>query len=86
MTVTAIICEYNPFHNGHAYHINESKRITGADKVIAIMSGNFVQRGEPAIINKYERTRMALLSGCDLVIELPVRYSTASAEGFAQVL
>lgn len=83
MKVVGIIAEYNPFHNGHLYHIKEAKKQTGADYVIVIMSGNFVQRGSPAIINKYARTKSALESGADLVIELPVVYSTSSAEFFA---
>lgn len=83
MTVTGIICEYNPFHNGHLYHINETKKLCGTDRLIAVMSGDFTQRGEPAIISKYIRAKMALLAGCDIVLELPVRYSTKSAEGFA---
>ncbi len=83
MTVTGIICEYNPFHNGHLYHINETKKLCGTDTVIAIMSGDYVQRGEPALVDKYTRTRMALLAGVSIVIELPVRFATMSAEGFA---
>ena len=83
MKVVGIIAEYNPFHNGHLYHIKEAKKQTGADYVIVIMSGNFVQRGSPAIINKYARTKSAIESGTDLVIELPVVYSTSSAEFFA---
>jgi cytidyltransferase-like protein len=83
MKVVGLITEYNPFHNGHKYHIQEAKKKTGADYVIVIMSGNFVQRGTPAMMDKYQRTKMALLSGADLVIELPVCYATASAEFFA---
>jgi len=83
MKVVGLITEYNPFHNGHKYHIEEAKRVTGADYVIAVMSGNFVQRGTPAVIDKYSRTEMALRNGVDLVLELPVCYSTASAEFFA---
>lgn len=81
--VCGIITEYNPFHNGHAYHLDRSRRETGADDVIAVMSGDFVQRGEPAIIDKYRRTQMALNCGVDIVLELPVTWATASAEGFA---
>ena len=81
--VAAIIAEYNPFHNGHVYHIEETKRITGADYIIILMSGNFVQRGEPAIIDKYLRAKSALSSGADAVFELPVTVSTGSAETFA---
>lgn len=83
MKTVGLITEYNPFHNGHRYHIEEAKRITGADYVVIIMSGNFVQRGAPAILNKYTRTEIALQNGADLVIELPVCYATASAEYFA---
>lgn len=83
MKVVGLITEYNPFHNGHKYHIEEAKRLTGADYVIAVMSGNFVQRGTPAVIDKYSRTRMALDNGVDLVLELPVCYATGSAEFFA---
>lgn len=83
MKVTGIIVEYNPFHNGHVLHIEETRKITGCDYLIAVMSGNFVQRGEPAFINKWARTRMALEAGIDLVLELPMPYSISSAEGFA---
>lgn len=83
MKVLGLITEYNPFHNGHAYHIKKSKEITGADFVIIVMSGNFVQRGTPALCDKYLRAKMALLNGADLVIELPVSYATASAEYFS---
>ena len=80
MKVAGIIAEYNPFHKGHQYHIEETRKQTGADYVIAVMSGDYVQRGEPAIADKYMRTRMALSGGADLVIEMPVIYATASAE------
>lgn len=83
MKVLGIITEYNPFHNGHKHHIDEAKKITGAEYVIAIMSGDFVQRGAPAIISKYDRCLMALNNGVDLVFELPVCYSTGSAQYFA---
>jgi predicted nucleotidyltransferase len=83
MKVVGLITEYNPFHNGHQYHIEEAKRITGADYCIAVMSGDFVQRGTPAILDKYNRAEMALQAGVDLVLELPVCYATASAELFA---
>ena len=83
MSILGIVAEYNPFHNGHKYHIEQSKKICGADSVICIMSGNFIQRGEPAIIDKWARTEMALMSGVDLVIELPVIYAMSSAEFFA---
>lgn len=83
MRVVGLITEYNPFHNGHKYHIEEAKKKTNADYVVVVMSGNFVQRGTPAMMDKYQRSKMALLSGADLVIELPVCYATASAEFFA---
>lgn len=81
--VLGIIAEYNPFHNGHLYHLENSKKLTGCDYSIAIISGNFVQRGSTSIINKWEKTKMALSNGVDLVIELPVLYSISSAENFA---
>lgn len=83
MKVIGIIAEYNPFHNGHAYQIAEIRRLTGADYIIVAMSGDFMQRGTPAIIDKYTRSQMALSCGVDLVIELPTLWSTASAEDFA---
>lgn len=83
MKVLGIITEYNPFHKGHKYHIEEAKRITGADYVIAVMSGDFVQRGAPAITSKYDRTSMALYNGVDIVLELPVCYATGSAQYFS---
>lgn len=83
MKTVGIVAEYNPFHNGHAYHIKKAKEITGADCAIIIMSGNFVQRGTPAILDKYTRTKMALLGGADLVLEIPTLYAASSAELFA---
>lgn len=83
MKVTGIICEYNPFHYGHLYHIQEARKQTNCDVLVCIMSGNFVQRGEPAIINKWERTKTALRYGCDIVIELPFPYVVQSASYFA---
>lgn len=83
MKVTALITEYNPFHNGHAYHMKEARRITGADFIIVVMSGNFVQRGEPAVFDKALRTEMALRCGADLVLELSTRFACGSAEYFA---
>ena len=79
-----IIAEYNPFHNGHKYHIEETRKTTGADAVIVAMSGNFVQRGEYAICDKWSRAKMALLNCADLVVELPVVYACQSAEYFAK--
>ena len=83
MKTVGIIAEYNPFHNGHFHQLHELRSRTGADFVVAAMSGDFVQRGEPAIYDKYTRTRMALSAGVDLVLELPVCFATGSAEGFA---
>lgn len=83
MRVNGIIAEYNPFHNGHSYHINVAKQQNNADYTIVVMSGNFMQRGEPALIDKYKRARMALENGADLVLELPAYYSASSAEYFA---
>lgn len=82
--VLGIVTEYNPFHNGHVLHLNESKKLTNADFTIAIMSGNFVQRGDTAIFDKWARTEMALKQGIDLVIELPTLYAISSAENFAE--
>ena len=84
MKVVGIIAEYNPFHNGHLYQIKYAKEKLHADAVIVVMSGDFVQRGEPAILDKYTRCDMALKNGVDLVLQMPVVASTASAELFAQ--
>ncbi len=83
MKICAIICEYNPLHYGHLKHIEDSKRLSGADAVMCIMAGNFVQRGEPALVNKYVRARMALDAGADIVVQLPTAYVCSSAETFA---
>lgn len=83
MYIAGIIAEYNPFHNGHLYHLQKTQELTSADLIIVVMSGSFVQRGEPAVINKWARTKMALEAGADLVIELPTVYSCSSAYGFA---
>lgn len=83
MKVTAIIVEYNPFHNGHIYHIENTRKTTNCQAVIAIMTGNFVQRGMPSLIDKWNKTKIALLNGVDLVLELPVIYSVSSAEFFS---
>ena len=77
MKTTAIIAEYNPFHNGHKFHIEKARELTNADYVIAIMSSSFVQRGDCAVFDKWCRTRAALSCGADMVIELPVVYSTS---------
>lgn len=81
--VLGIIAEYNPFHNGHMYHLQKAKEQSGAQYCICVMSGNFVQRGNTSIVNKWKKAEMALLNGVDLVIELPTIYSVASAEGFS---
>lgn len=84
MNTTAIIAEYNPFHNGHKFHLRSARKTTGSDYVFAVMSPSFVQRGESAVYDKWTRTRATLRCGADMVIELPVIYSTASAENFAR--
>ena len=81
--VLGIVGEYNPFHNGHLYHLEESKKMTSSNYTVAIISGNFTQRGSTAIIDKWSRAEMAIKNGVDLVIELPVLYATSSAENFA---
>jgi predicted nucleotidyltransferase len=84
MIVNGIIAEYNPFHNGHQYQLLTAKEATGADYTIIAMSGDFTQRGEPAVLDKHVRTKMALLSGADLVLEIPSLYAVGSAEYFAK--
>lgn len=84
MKACGIVAEYNPLHTGHVYQMNKARQISQADCIIVVMSGNFVQRGEPAIIDKYARTRAALKAGADIVIELPVYYALSSAENFAR--
>ncbi len=83
MNIVGLITEYNPFHKGHEYHIKKAKELTGADACIVIMSGNYVQRGTPAFIDKHTRTKIALSHGADIVFELPVPFSCSSAEYFA---
>ncbi len=83
MKIVGIIAEYNPFHQGHAYHLAHSKKVTGADYTIVVMSGNYVQRGVPAMFDKYTRTEAALREGADLVLELPLSAAVGSAEYFA---
>lgn len=83
MKAVGLVTEYNPFHNGHLYHLNKAMELTGADISVAVMSGDFVQRGEPAVLDKYTRASMSLNSGVNLVIELPVNYAVSSAESFA---
>lgn len=83
-TVLGIIAEYNPFHNGHFYQIEEAKKQTGAKYVVAVMSGNFTQRGNTSLIDKWAKAQMALENGVDIVLELPTIYSVSSAENFAE--
>ena len=83
MKIVGLITEYNPFHAGHLYHMQQARELTGADYCVVLMSGSFVQRGEPAIFDKYRRTKAALLAGADLVLEIPAAFSTASAHEFA---
>ncbi|MCJ7856846.1 nucleotidyltransferase [Lachnospiraceae bacterium NSJ-143] len=83
MLTAGITAEYNPFHNGHKYHIEKTREITGAEYIVSVMSGNFVQRGEPALFDKWTRTLFALKNGADLVVELPSFFSCSSAEYFA---
>ena len=85
ITSCGIIAEYNPFHNGHAYHLSEAKRRTGADVVVVVMSGNFVQRGEPALMDKETRTCLALTYGADVVLELPWYAAVQSADYFGEL-
>ena len=84
MKICAIICEYNPFHNGHKYLIAEAKRQSNADAVLCLMSGNFTQRGEAAVLEKHLRAKHAILSGADIVLELPTVFATSNAEIFAK--
>ena len=83
MKAVGLVTEYNPFHNGHLYHLNKAMELTGADISVAVMSGDFVQRGELAVLDKYTRASMALNSGVNLVVELPVNYAVSSSESFA---
>lgn len=84
MRAVGIITEYNPFHNGHQYHVQQARRTSGADVVVAVMSGHFLQRGEPALVDKWSRAQMALRCGVDVVVELPVPFSCNSAPHFAR--
>ena len=81
--ITGIITEYNPFHNGHKYHLEQAKKDTSANSIVCVMSGNFMQRGIPALIDKWKRAEIAVKNGVDLVLELPLVYSVSSAEHFA---
>ncbi len=82
--VLGIIAEYNPFHNGHLHHLIESKKLVGADYTVAVISGNFAQRGDTSLIDKWSKAEMAIQNGVDLVLELPLIYSISSAENFAE--
>lgn len=84
MKAVGLITEYNPFHNGHAYHAKQAREVTDADVVVTVMSGNYVQRGEPAIFNKWRRTELALAGGVDLVYELPFAFAVQPAHLFAE--
>jgi predicted nucleotidyltransferase len=84
LKVVGLITEYNPFHNGHLYHFTKAKEQAEADFTLCVMSGSFLQRGEPALVNKWARTQMALEAGIDLVLEIPVAYATSSAQAFAE--
>ena len=85
MSTVGVIAEYDPFHTGHAWHLAETRRLLGADTaVVCVMSGNFVQRGEPAVAEKRARAEMALRCGADVVFELPTVWAMASAERFAR--
>ena len=81
--VVGIVAEYNPLHNGHAFHLSRAREIVKADAVVIVLSSHFVQRGEPAIADKWERARMALASGANLVLELPTAFSCHNAGVFA---
>ncbi len=83
MKTAAVICEYNPFHNGHKFQLEQTRKL-GATHIVAVMSGNFTQRGDVAVFDKYIRAKTALENGADLVLELPVKYSLCAAEGFAR--
>ncbi len=84
MKICGIICEYNPFHNGHLYQLEQARALSGADAILCIMSGNFTQRGEAAILDKYVRAKHAVAAGADAVIELPTPFATSNAELFAK--
>ena len=84
MALIGVVCEYNPFHNGHEYHLRRSRELCGDAGVICVMSGDFVQRGEPAIYSKFARAEAACFCGADVVFELPLPWALSSAEGFAR--
>lgn len=80
MKACGLVVEYNPFHHGHQYHVDKARQETNADVIVAVMSGNFLQRGEPAIIDKWQRAQAALQNGVDLVVELPSAWAVQSAD------
>ncbi|MGN0481094.1 MAG: nucleotidyltransferase family protein, partial [Lachnospiraceae bacterium] len=84
MKIAGIVTEYNPFHNGHAYQIKKARQLTGCDGICVVLSGNFCQRGIPAVTDKYSRSAMALSNGVDLIFELPVCNALSSAQNFAK--
>ena len=84
MKTAGIIAEYNPFHNGHAYQLAKARELTGADYLVVIMSGDFVQRGAPAILDQHDRAELALLGGADLILQLPCHFALGSAQHFAR--
>ena len=84
MTIAGIICEYNPLHEGHVYHMNETRRRTGCDYIVCVMAGAFMQRGEPAFLDKFVRAECALRAGADAVLELPALYAVRPAELYAR--
>ena len=84
MTAVGLITEYNPFHNGHLHHLQESRRESGAEVAVAVMSGHFLQRGEPALVDKWVRAEMALRAGVDVVVEIPFPFACNSAPWFAR--
>ena len=83
MQACGLIVEYNPFHNGHLYHAKKARELSGAQVIVAVMSGNFLQRGEPALVDKWQRAQAAVANGVDLVIELPVEWAVQAADYFA---
>ena len=84
MRTVGIVAEYNPFHRGHLYHLERSRTLAEAEAVVCVLSGDFVQRGEPAVFSKFARAEAAVRAGADLVLELPLPWSIVSAEGFAR--
>src|SRR5699024_12051889 len=85
MKACGLVVEYNPFHNGHVYHLKEAKKMSESDCLIAVMSGSFLLRGEPALVDNFSRTKAALESGVDIVLELPYAYSLQGSEIFSHV-